>query len=114
LGSVGNLAQAVVVAESSKESINENNGLSNETFDNVNDEDYESEGHYAVVDEQILQEHSNQRGEDKNNSNNSVEAIYAKVNKDRKTLPQVCTCICKSTLHRISVDQYYGILDIVF
>ena len=83
LGSVGNLAQAIVVAEGSKENINENGGASNETLDNG--EDYESEGHYAVVDEHIVQGRKDQSGEVEMNLNNSVEAIYAKVNKNRKT-----------------------------
>jgi hypothetical protein len=90
LGSVGNLAQAVVVAEGLREDINENAGTSNEALDDC--EDYESDGHYAVVDESILRGRKSQSGDNDYNSTNvartpPVEAIYSKVNKKRK--PQV-------------------------
>ena len=81
LGSVGNLAQAIVV-QGSRENINENAGTSNETLEHS--EDYESEGHYAIVDENILQGRKDQSDEIET-TRPPVEAIYAKVNKNRKS-----------------------------
>ncbi len=102
MGSVGNLAQTVIVAESSREKINENAGTSNETLDN--DEDYESEGHYEVVDKNRLGDQESQNADDVKNTNNPgqppVEPIYAKVNKNRKLQVRgyrsiyVFTCMC--------------------
>lgn len=90
LGSVGNLAQAIVVAERPPETVNENAGTSNEVLEN-NEEDYESEGHYAIVDDNILHGRKNRNEDNENHKNDAdkpqVEAIYAKVNKKRK--PQV-------------------------
>ena len=90
MGSVGNLAQAIVVAESPQEATNENAGTSRERV-GYNEEEYESEGHYAIVDDNVLHGRENQSGAnevDRNKDKPQVEAIYAKVNKKRK--PQVC------------------------
>lgn len=90
LGSVGNLAQAIVVGESPRKNINEIAGTSNETLNN--NEDYESEGHYATVNETLIAESRDQiKGEEDKESVESppVEAIYAKVNKNQKL--QVCS-----------------------
>ncbi|XP_028392179.1 centrosomal protein of 89 kDa-like [Dendronephthya gigantea] len=85
LGSVGNLAQAIVVGESPRRSMNENAGTSNETLDM--NEDYESEGHYATVDDALVAERRGQIvDKDKESAENPpVEPIYAKVNKNRKS-----------------------------
>ena len=104
MGSVGNLAQAIVVAEGSQEAVNENAGTSNEVLE-YNEEDYESEGHYAIVDDNMLHGHKNQNEDDENDKNNAdkpqVEAIYAKVNKKRK--PQVCVKkIVQQNFHKFS------------
>ena len=90
LGSVGNLAQAIVVAESPQEPTNENAGTSHERV-GYNEEEYESEGHYAIVDDNVLHGRESQSGANEADKNDKdkpqVEAIYAKVNKKRK--PQV-------------------------
>lgn len=93
LGSIGNLAQAVVVADG--EQLNANAGtISNEALQEIaEDDDYESEGHYAIVDENILNGTQDENIAENNNNTSKVlektpvEAIYAKVNKNRK--PQV-------------------------
>ena len=104
MGSIGNLAQAIVVAEASQEAVNENAGTSNEVLE-YNEEDYESEGHYAIVDDNVLHGRKNQNEDDENDKNNAdkpqVEAIYAKVNKKRK--PQVCVRkIVQQNFHKFS------------
>lgn len=87
MGSVGNIAQTFVVAHGSREEINENAGASRGAQEER--EDYESEGHYVVVDENILngiKERNEENSRDNREAQDKppVEVIYATVNKNRK------------------------------
>ena len=95
LGSVGNLAQAVVVGHTARPGGDLGTTANTSSAKHEESEGYETEGNYAEVDETILKNLSSSRGketvegqyEGPKLAGTKEEVIYATVNKRRK--PQV-------------------------